>query len=998
MKNGNINTKLVLLGLVLLLSLSSIHGQVDTGGTKRTSDHTKQVIGYITNWDAWKGASAGYPSTGALTQLNIDYSKYTILNFSFFGVAVDGSMHSADLRNKEIYKDGVVQQPADLLYTDIYSSWDLYILFGEIDPVQYINKDVVLRATAQGFDVVENGTTWSNPSWGIYNKPLPLPLKKEGGAKGLFELAKENGVKVMASIGGWSMSKHFADVAADPVKRARFVEDCKVLIAMGFDGIDLDWEFIGPFPGMNCIGTQADYTNFAILVEEIRAAIGPNKLITAALAQTEQKLKDFDWPRLDASMDLFNFMTYDFNGGWSNIAGHNSPLYDYPGQEWAGFSLNDCTEVLLRLGVPKNKINLGMAFYGRSVICDPAIGPAGLNAPTLKRSETIQPDGPISTCADYDNFKAFDGTPNYETIRQVTGFGTTGGWTKHWDDIAKVPYLTNGKYFISYDDEQSIALKSQYIVDNGLAGTIIWQVFGDLEFGGTVTNFGTKLKRWSDMKSPLVNKVNEVFASKPVIRPTVEITSPTNDSQFILGAPVTITANASDADGTVIEVAFYSNGTLISKDTAAPYTATFTPADYGIYSITAKATDNDNATTTTAPVAIRAISDQPLPPTVSIVSPANGTLIKVGDVLTIEANANDIDGNVVSVEFFNGLTSLGVDGIAPYSIDVNSLPEGIHTITAKVTDDTSPTPLTATSAPVTVEAVLVICTHEPYVPGKTYVEGDIVIHNGEHWICGWWTTAEPGTTGEWGAWQIYHDCGTIIIPPDELPVVTLTSDKNSVLINETVLLTANATDDKGIVSVEFFNGTTSLGVDTTAPYTMQFSSSVIGNYSITAVATDTGSQTAASSPLAISVEETVNPAPVVSINTNATAYHEGDVVTVTAAATDNSVVASVEFFNGTTSLGVFTQAPYSVTFTAVAGPMELKAIATDDLGKTGESNVITLTVTGNTPVVDPWAPGVLYKVGDLVTYDGFTWKNNREHTSNEAWYPGAPGLWFWDKQ
>ncbi|MGQ1947040.1 glycosyl hydrolase family 18 protein [Geofilum sp. OHC36d9] len=512
MRNLKTHQPIVVLAYCLLLFFTpALYAQVNTGGLANTGDHNKQVIGYVTQWDAWKAVSAGLPSAGALTQLNIDYSKYTVLNYSFFGVANDGSLHSGDLRNKSIYMAGEIQEPGDIFYTDVYSSWDLYILFGELDIIQYISSSVVDRAKAQGFEVVEGGTTWSNPGWGLYDKPLPLPLHVEDGAMGLLDLAHQNGVKVMASIGGWSMCKHFPEMAADPVKRARFITDCKKLIAIGFDGIDLDWEYPG-FGGMNFSGSEADFANFTTLVQEIRDAIGSESLITAAMSAAPAKLEGFEWDKLIKTMDYFNMMTYDFNGGWSNIAGHNSPVYSYDGAEEPSFNWQSTLDKLNDLGVPSTMINMGCPFYGRGVVCT---NDASVNVPTQKVSVTVQPDGPISTCADYTNWPLdiYDGTPNYFYIAQKTGLGTINGWTRHWDDQAKVPYLTNGKYFLSYDDEESIGIKAQFINDNNLAGSIIWTGYGDLEISGTATSFGTKLKRWDLVKSVLVNKINEVFAS-----------------------------------------------------------------------------------------------------------------------------------------------------------------------------------------------------------------------------------------------------------------------------------------------------------------------------------------------------------------------------------------------------------------------------------------------------------------------------------------------------
>ena len=513
MLRRNFSSFYVRTGYLLWLScllMTAAYAQVNTGGNATTDGHRKQVIGYVTNWDAWKAASAGVPSAGALTHLNLDYSKYTILNYSFFGVASDGSMHSGDLRNKNINQPGSSQPPGDIFFTDIYSSWDLYLLFGELEAIQYISEAVKVRAEAQGFEVEVGGSSWNNPTWGLSGS-LPLPLKKEGGAKGLLELGQENGVKVMASIGGWSMSKHFSEMAADPAKKARFIADCKRLIAVGFDGIDLDWEYPGPFEGMNFTGQDADFDNFASLVEDIRAAIGPSKLITAAMSAAPAKLQGFDWPRLQRSMDYFNMMTYDFAGGFSGKANHNAPVYPYADAETPEFNWQSTLNTLNQKGVPSNKINFGIPFYGRGVITD---GAAELGKATVKRQDNVQPDGQISTASDFVNWPrdVYDGTPNHFYIKQKA-LGANSGWTRKWDNEAQVPYLVKDNYFLSYDDEESVGVKAGFINDNNLAGTIIWTAYGDLEIEGSATSFGTKLKRWSSVKSPLVNKINEVFAN-----------------------------------------------------------------------------------------------------------------------------------------------------------------------------------------------------------------------------------------------------------------------------------------------------------------------------------------------------------------------------------------------------------------------------------------------------------------------------------------------------
>ncbi|WP_082115898.1 glycosyl hydrolase family 18 protein [Hymenobacter terrenus] len=585
-----------LLIVSLLLLPGVIRAQVNPTVPKKRTDHNKQIIGYITQWGPWKDIPGLIPK-GSLNHLNVDYSQYTILNFSFFGVAVDGSIHSGDYRNQNISQPGVDQQPAALINTDIYSSWDLYLLQGELDIIQYISD--ASYAYTLGYRNAPGG--WSNINTGATGA-FPLAIHKQGGRLGLIELAHQQGVKAMASLGGWSMSKHFGDMAANPAKRATFVNDCKRLIALGFDGIDLDWEYPGQ-AGMNFTGQASDYANFAVLVEDIRAAIGPDKLITAAFSATPTKFSQFDWARLSRSMDYFNFMTYDYNGGWSNKAGHNSPLYDYPNAEFAGFSLDATTKGIKAAGIPLNKVNLGVAFYGRGVVTS---GPAALNAPTVKRQETVTPDGSVMTAADFANWPkdVWDGTPNYNAILA----GTTS-WTDHWDDDAKVPYKTNGSYFLSYDNERSVGLKAQYIKDQQLAGAIVWSISGDwLDLTTNTTTYGGKLVSSPNTKAPLVNKLNEVFGSgttpTPNTAPTVSLTGPANDASFTAPASLTLTATAADADGAVAKVEFFNGATLLGTSTTSPYSYTWTGAAAGTYSLTAKATDNAGATTTSAAVSV----------------------------------------------------------------------------------------------------------------------------------------------------------------------------------------------------------------------------------------------------------------------------------------------------------------------------------------------------------------------------------------------------------
>jgi hypothetical protein len=86
--------------------------------------------------------------------------------------------------------------------------------------------------------------------------------------------------------------------------------------------------------------------------------------------------------------------------------------------------------------------------------------------------------------------------------------------------------------------------------------------------------------------------------------PTVSITSPANGTTFSSPANITITASASDSDGTISKVDFYHGSTLLGTDTTSPYSYIWNNVADGNYVLTAEATDNDDAVTISAQVNI----------------------------------------------------------------------------------------------------------------------------------------------------------------------------------------------------------------------------------------------------------------------------------------------------------------------------------------------------------------------------------------------------------
>jgi uncharacterized protein (TIGR03118 family) len=179
------------------------------------------------------------------------------------------------------------------------------------------------------------------------------------------------------------------------------------------------------------------------------------------------------------------------------------------------------------------------------------------------------------------------------------------------------------------------------------------------------------------------------------------------------------------------------------------------------------------------------------------------------------------------------------------------------------------------------------------------------------------------------------------------PTVALTAPSGTV--SGTVAVTADAADNVGVAQVEFFAGTTSLGVDTTAPYSVDWNTTTTanGSVSLTAVAKDAFGNSTTSAAVAVTVANAPDTTPP-TVTLTAPAGTVSGTVAVTANAADNVGVTQVEFFAGATSLGTDTSAPYSVdwnTTTVADGDVTLTAVAHDGAANTTTSAPVVVTVS-----------------------------------------------------
>ncbi|HYI02390.1 Ig-like domain-containing protein [Hyalangium sp.] len=367
------------------------------------------------------------------------------------------------------------------------------------------------------------------------------------------------------------------------------------------------------------------------------------------------------------------------------------------------------------------------------------------------------------------------------------------------------------------------------------------------------------------------------------IAPTVTLTSPAAGSTVAAGW-VPVTASADDHFG-VTMVEFYAGATLIGTDTSAPYSAIWssqtTPA--GTYTLVAKAYDAAGNSSTSE--AVITLDNDSVAPSVTFTSPQDGET--VSGLVALTASASD-DRGVTRVEFYRGTTRLTTDSTAPYSYTWNttSVTPGTYTLSARAFD----------------------------LAGNMGTSSTVTV---------------------------------TVVPETVAPTVSITSPAAGATVFGVVPITATATDNFGVTKVEFYAGATLLGTDTSAPYSMSWSTTTKpdGSYTLIAKAYDAAGNSS-TSEVAVALDNDTD-APSVTLTSPQGGQTVSGAVVLTASASDDRGVTRVEFYRGSTFLGSDTSAPYSYNWntTSIAwGTFTLRAVAVDAAGNWGTAATVTVTV------------------------------------------------------
>ncbi|KAL1916887.1 uncharacterized protein VTP21DRAFT_5084 [Calcarisporiella thermophila] len=306
----------------------------------------------------------------------------------------------------------------------------------------------------------------------------------------VVKLAHEKNAKVLMSIGGWTGSAHFSTLAANANTRATFINAALELVKKyNLDGVDIDWEYPGR-QGNTCnkFDAQNDVDNFYLLLSELRKAMKKHynneKELTLAvrLIPFEKNGKPLtDVSKFATVVDRIMPMAYDIHGGWSRTIGPNAPFKVDP--QGDPFSFVTSANAWIEAKMPREKIAMGIPFYGRSLIASEPVSGGSMHVshkpeiPMGDREDGVWTDPCAGTTG-------YSGTWQWRLLReQVLESPDTAKspWVRHWDNTTQTPWLYNTQtnMIITYDDMKSLKIKLDFVRKQRLGGAMIWALHHD---------------------------------------------------------------------------------------------------------------------------------------------------------------------------------------------------------------------------------------------------------------------------------------------------------------------------------------------------------------------------------------------------------------------------------------------------------------------------------------------------------------------------------------
>ncbi|KAB0794995.1 hypothetical protein PPYR_11834 [Photinus pyralis] len=274
---------------------------------------------------------------------------------------------------------------------------------------------------------------------------------------------KKKGIKVLLALGGWndSLGDKYSRLVNNPAARQRFIKHVMEFLAKyDFDGLDLDWEYPKCWQVDCKKGPDSDKAAFGAFVKELKEAFIPKGYLLSAAVSPNKIVIDagYDVPVVSKYLDWIAVMTYDYHGQWDKKTGHVAPFYEHPEADVNYFNANYSIHYWIAQGADRRKLILGMPLYGQSFQLENSAN-TGLNAKAPGPGQSGE----------------FTGAAGFLAYYEICDNIKNKGWTVVQDPYrAMGPYAYKGNQWVSFDDEDIIRRKSEYIKAMNLGGGMIW--------------------------------------------------------------------------------------------------------------------------------------------------------------------------------------------------------------------------------------------------------------------------------------------------------------------------------------------------------------------------------------------------------------------------------------------------------------------------------------------------------------------------------------------
>ncbi|KAJ7647731.1 glycoside hydrolase family 18 protein [Roridomyces roridus] len=426
--------------------------------------------------------------------------------------------------------DELLNATSSFIAASYYASWS------NIAPekIDYSKFDILFFAFA--IPNSSSALTWDSPTQAIL-KRLVTSAKNSG-----------KGTKIVLSCGGWTGSGSFHSIAGNSANRSKFVSTLsKAVSDFHLDGIDIDWEYPNEAGAGNAYGSS-DASNFLLLLEALRTALGPSKIISAAvtdlpwvgsngkaLTNVSAYASELTYVNMYVScLCIFSFLTlsewcderlpkgcppthyiqnYDINGDWSSAPGPNAPLGNHCGNSsQPAYTAEAAFLQWTKAGFPASKLLLGLPLYSYvlhsskttlSELVLPGIEEESIDEDTVgpvrganKTPTSAVISDEVTTEASANLTKYWGQQVAFKTlvstgalVKKADGtYGASGGFKRVWDSCSSTPFLYNTaqQTVVPYDDTLSLADKAALAKAKGMAGCFTWSM--DQDDGVTLQN------------------------------------------------------------------------------------------------------------------------------------------------------------------------------------------------------------------------------------------------------------------------------------------------------------------------------------------------------------------------------------------------------------------------------------------------------------------------------------------------------------------------------